>query len=265
MQPTGSTTENDGQPLNVGMKFIPGQSGYITDLRFYKAAANTGTHIGQLYNASGTLLASAVFTNETASGWQQVTLSAPVAVTAGATYLVSYFSASGYYTQTPNYFASPVVNGPLTAPASSASGGNGVYLYSSSAGRPVNTWSAANYWVDVVFNTVLPATTGNASDLYAVTDVSGNRLYAGKGYMLTQNAPNPASGMAIIRYGVPTRTHIRIVLYDIQGRQVRVLVDATKAPGLHQLEVDTRTLGRGIYVYRMQADGFAASKRMVVE
>ena len=44
--------------------------GYITGLRFYKAATNTGTHVGNLWTAAGSLLSSVTFTNETASGWQ---------------------------------------------------------------------------------------------------------------------------------------------------------------------------------------------------
>ena len=48
----------------------PTVSGTVTGVRFYKAAANTGTHIGSLWSATGTQLASATFTNETASGWQ---------------------------------------------------------------------------------------------------------------------------------------------------------------------------------------------------
>jgi hypothetical protein len=55
---------------------------------------------------------------------------------------------------TTNYFTNPITNGPLSAPSSSASGGNGVYRYggNSSTGLfPTNTFAAANYWADVVF------------------------------------------------------------------------------------------------------------------
>ena len=51
----------------------PTSTATITGVRFYKAAANTGTHIGNLWTASGTLLATGTFTGETAIGWQQVT------------------------------------------------------------------------------------------------------------------------------------------------------------------------------------------------
>ena len=57
----------------------------------------------------------------------------------------------GDYSGDTNYFANAVTNGPLTAPSSSSSGGNGVYAYGSSNPFPNSTFSATNYWVDVVF------------------------------------------------------------------------------------------------------------------
>jgi len=58
-------------PLELGVQFRSDSSGYITGIRFYKSAANTGTHIGNLWNGLGTLLASATFTGESASGWSR--------------------------------------------------------------------------------------------------------------------------------------------------------------------------------------------------
>src|SRR5205823_14162097 len=70
----------------VGVAFNSDTAGYVTGVRFYKATTNTGTHVGSLWSATGQLLASATFSGETASGWQQVSFSSPVAVTAGSTY-----------------------------------------------------------------------------------------------------------------------------------------------------------------------------------
>ena len=64
---------NDGQALELGVKFRSSVAGSVTGIRFYKATGNSGTHTGELYNAAGTRLAQAVFTGETASGWQTVT------------------------------------------------------------------------------------------------------------------------------------------------------------------------------------------------
>ncbi|MCA1466256.1 DUF4082 domain-containing protein, partial [Bradyrhizobium sp. NBAIM18] len=77
-------------PVEVGVKFTASVNGTITGLRFYKGSLNTGPHIADLWSSTGTLLATATFTNETASGWQQVNFSTPVAITAGTTYVASY-------------------------------------------------------------------------------------------------------------------------------------------------------------------------------
>ena len=96
----------------------------------------------------GELLATATFTTSTASGWQQVEFTTPVAITAGATYIAAYHTSVGEYSATGNYFTSNVVSGDLTAPAS----GNGVYAYGASDTFPTSTYNATNYWVDVVYS-----------------------------------------------------------------------------------------------------------------
>ena len=63
---------NDPNAIEVGVKFQASENGEITGLRFYKGPGNTGTHVADLWSSTGTLLATATFTNETASGWQQV-------------------------------------------------------------------------------------------------------------------------------------------------------------------------------------------------
>ncbi len=97
----------------------------------------------------GTLLATGTFSNTSATGWQTVTFSSPVAITAGTTYVASYHS-TGAYADTSNYFTTAHTNGSLTAPASA-----GVYAYGGTSTTgifPTNTYQASNYFVDVVFN-----------------------------------------------------------------------------------------------------------------
>ena len=151
-------TVNDQSPVNVGVKFTTDQNGWITGIRFYKGPGNTGTHVGGLWDASGNLLGQVTFTNETAAGWQQANLSAPIQVTAGTTYVASYFAPDGGESATSAGFASVGAdNAPLHAPASSTvTGGNGVYVYSGSLGFPTSTFGATNYWVDVVFTPTAP-------------------------------------------------------------------------------------------------------------
>jgi hypothetical protein len=142
---------SDGQAIEVGVKFRSDVSGYITGLRFYKGAANTGTHVGHLWSSTGTLLAEAAFGNETASGWQTVSFATPVAINANTTYVASYHSSLGYFAYDAAYFVTGVDNPPLRALAAGVDGVNGVYQYGASA-FPANG-NNANYWVDVVFTT----------------------------------------------------------------------------------------------------------------
>ena len=138
--------------VQLGVKFRSDVAGTIRGIRFYKAAGNTGTHVGSLWSRGGTRLANATFTNETASGWQEVSFAKPVAIKANTVYVASYHTTTGHYSINTNYFASKGAdNAPLHALANGVSGGNGVYRYGNSSGFPNRTWNASNYWVDVVF------------------------------------------------------------------------------------------------------------------
>ena len=65
-------------PIDYGVKFRTDVDGSISGFRFYKSPGDNGTHTGHLWDTNGNLLASMTFTNETASGWQQVDLTSPV-------------------------------------------------------------------------------------------------------------------------------------------------------------------------------------------
>ena len=142
----------DPNAIELGVKFSSSTSGVITGVRFYKSLFNTGTHVGSLWSSSGQLLARATFSNETASGWQEVSFSTPVAISPNTVYVASYHTDTGYYSNTTFYFNSPSMNGPLTALQDGASGPNGVYLYTASSAFPTGAREANNYWVDVVFS-----------------------------------------------------------------------------------------------------------------
>ena len=143
---------NDSSSVELGLKFTTDRPGYITGLRFYKSAANTGVHKGNLWDAAGNNLASVTFSGESATGWQQALFAFPVAVTASTTYTISYFAPVGRYSFDSNFFQSATDVSPLHAPSSSMSGGNGVYTYGSSSSFPASTYNATNYWVDPIFD-----------------------------------------------------------------------------------------------------------------
>jgi hypothetical protein len=137
--------------VNLGVKFSSDVAGMITGIRFYKASANTGTHVGALWSAGGSLLGQGTFTGESSSGWQTVTFASPVAITPNTTYVAAYLAPNGHYSLTSAGFASgPVDNPPLHAIGDSTSA-NGVYFYSAVSAFPSSSFNASNYWVDVLF------------------------------------------------------------------------------------------------------------------
>ena len=100
------------------MKFQSSVSGWVAGVRFYKGAGNDGTHTGSLWTASGTLLATGTFTNETASGWQSMLFANPVQISANTTYVVSYYDPDGYYAFDEDLFDWPLNTPRFTAPKS---------------------------------------------------------------------------------------------------------------------------------------------------
>lgn len=179
---------NDGQGIEMGMKFTSSQNGFITGIRYYKGLNITGTRTGHLWTETGSLLASAVFTGETASGWQQVLFTNPVAITANTEYVVSYFSSSGDYSGTGNYFTHAVLNGALKALADGEDGPNGLYKYSATATFPTNSANASNYWVDVVF----AANTGATSPTITTQPASQTKCSGATVSFVSSATGNPA-------------------------------------------------------------------------
>ena len=163
--PAGPTNVNDGQSIEIGVKFRASNDGLIRGIRFYKGAGNSGTHVGNLWSNTGSLLASATFTDETTSGWQEVIFDTPVSIVANTTYIASYFSPLGFAIDAGFFNQNSVIAGPLTALASGTDGPNGVYKYG--GGFP-DGGNDANYWVDVVYSP-----SGQTFDLSSITDANG--------------------------------------------------------------------------------------------
>ena len=185
---------DDGSAVELGVKFRADVNGTVNGIRFYKAAANTGTHIGSLWTATGTLLAQATFSGETASGWQQVKFSSPVAITANTTYVAGYFAPNGHYSANGPTLATGVDNPPLHA-ISNATSANGIYAYGSSPTFPTSTFQSSNYWVDVLFTVSTPATAPGAPTGVSATAGTGQAT-------INWSAPANDGGSPITGYTV---------------------------------------------------------------
>jgi hypothetical protein len=150
-------SSGDAEPVELGMTFDVGTPGSIAGIRFYKSSDNTGTHVGELWSSTGQLLASATFTNETPSGWQQVKFATPVSVNTTNFYVAAYHTDAGNYSETADGFQ--VHNADTTIPHLSGglAGFSGSYAYGSAGSFPDQTFQASSYWVDILFFPPAPA------------------------------------------------------------------------------------------------------------
>jgi hypothetical protein len=197
-----NTSVNDPNAVELGMKFTPQVDGLLIGVRYYQGSGNTGTHTGSLWTAAGTLLATAQFTNETGSGWQTVHFGSPVTVTGGTSYVVSYYAPHGGYAADSNYFASPVTNGYLTAPA----GANGLYQYGADA-FPTGSYQSSNYWVDPLF---IP--TGSPSPSPSPLPSTAVGLFSSSATPTNASWPDPAA----ISVGVQFTADVNGLIYGVK-------------------------------------------------
>jgi hypothetical protein len=149
--PTNPSIDDAG-PIELGTAFTPSTDGTVTAVRFYKGSGNTGVHTGSVWTSAGQRLGTVTFADETGSGWQTARLASPVALTAGETYVVSYYAPRGHSSGTPGFFSSAWTVGPLTAGTTS----NGRFSYADGGGFPTGSWNQTNYFVDVVFRSSTP-------------------------------------------------------------------------------------------------------------
>ena len=138
---------SNGRAFELGVRVVSDVAGQITAVRFWKGAGESGPHTGHVWTATGQLLATVVFTTESASGWQQQPLVPPVAMAANVEYVVSVSTPPNQlFGVTPNVLAAaPLVNGHLRALA----GNNGVY--GAIGTFPAGSYDSSNYFRDLVF------------------------------------------------------------------------------------------------------------------
>jgi Domain of unknown function (DUF4082) len=156
---------DDGNAVTLGVKFWSSQPGAISGIRFYRAVGSPQGYVAKLYSADGTLLGSVTLAHESGpvAGWQIANFASPIPIKANTTYIAAYYSAVGQGAWDEWGLSNGVTSGPLTAPASSATGGNGVYHYNNTF--PSNSYDSSNYYVDVAFS---PAASPAAAASYLI-------------------------------------------------------------------------------------------------
>lgn len=162
----------DPSAVELGLRFTPSDDGFISGVRFFKSAANTGAHVGSLWSPVGERLASVAFVGETASGWQQAVFNPAVAVTAGTRYTISYTAPQGRYSfQADAFWSAGIEHEPLYV-----AGGFGAApaaVYGAPGEFPTSSYLSSNYFVDAIYESTdsTPLAATNLSPLPGSTSV----------------------------------------------------------------------------------------------
>ena len=83
-------------------------------------------------------------------------------------------------------------------------------------------------------------------------------------YQLEQNYPNPFNPTSTIRYNIASAGFVKISVYDILGREIRVLVNEEKGPGHYEVQFDAGNLSSGVYFYTIRTRDYSQSKKMIL-
>ncbi len=82
---------------------------------------------------------------------------------------------------------------------------------------------------------------------------------------LSQNYPNPFNSSTKINFFLPKQSHVKIVVYDVLGREVNVIVNSIMNHGEHNMSLDANNFASGLYFYSMYIDGnLFGSKKMIL-
>lgn len=83
-------------------------------------------------------------------------------------------------------------------------------------------------------------------------------------YRLYQNYPNPFNPSTKIRYGLPKKSFVKLSVINTLGQEVAVLVNGEKSANTYEAVFDAANLPSGVYYYKLEADGFSVTKKMVI-
>ena len=87
-------------------------------------------------------------------------------------------------------------------------------------------------------------------------------------YELGQNTPNPFANSTTIHYAIPKTTHVRLSVFDVSGRLIKVLAEGVHNPSYYNVnwngkDSSGRKVSQGVYFYRLEAKGYITSKKLI--
>ncbi|MCI0449726.1 MAG: T9SS type A sorting domain-containing protein [Chlorobi bacterium] len=91
-----------------------------------------------------------------------------------------------------------------------------------------------------------------------------NTLEIPNSYRLYQNYPNPFNPSTKIKFGLPENANVKLVVYDVLGREAAVLVNEFKHANTYEIDFYGTNLSSGIYFYKLETEKFIAVRKMLL-
>lgn len=105
-------------------------------------------------------------------------------------------------------------------------------------------------------------TPGEINSIFTSAEKNGS--FYPKEFKLFQNYPNPFNPSTKIKYSIPKAGNVKLQVYDILGKEVKILIDEYKSAGSYEIEFNSLDLPTGIYFYRIISGGFFSTRKMVL-
>ncbi len=83
-------------------------------------------------------------------------------------------------------------------------------------------------------------------------------------YGISQNYPNPSNPSSVIEFQVPNSSNVKIVVYDIEGKEIKTIADGYYEAGYHSAKFDGSNLASGVYFYRIQSVGYSKTLKLIL-
>ncbi|MGA2667653.1 MAG: T9SS type A sorting domain-containing protein [Ignavibacteria bacterium] len=188
------------------------------------------------------------------------------------------YSQSGWFQQNSGY---PDINFQsayfVNAATGWAIGGNGTILSTSNGGAnwtaqtsgtafwlfSVNFPNTTNGWAVGIFGTILKTTNGGITFIKPISTELPDKI------QLFQNYPNPFNPVTKIKFDITSdmkyqTANVKIIIYDVLGKEVSILVNEQLKPGTYETSIDGSKLSSGVYFYKLITKEFSETRRMLL-
>ena len=129
---------------------------------------------------------------------------------------------------------------------------------------PVETYGYSGHILHGNGNTVMLISDSTVYRRTSITETGEINSGIPKNYSLKQNYPNPFNPSTVIKYSLLKQTMVKIIIYDISGKEISRLINNVQTAGNHEITFNGNNLSSGTYFYKIEAGDYTDTKKMIL-